>query len=470
MEISRRNLMATALTAAAFGGLHKLANARPPLPASDPGYFNEFPAYGPLIEDPNGLVDLPKGFSYTTFSKMGEVMDDGLLVPGVHDGMAAFAHPNNSDIVILVRNHEIRGSANKYGAFGPKGERLTPELAKKLYASTPEGMPLGGGTTTVYYDLKQKKCVKHFLSLAGTSTNCAGGDTPWGSWLTCEETELRQGKSTTKDHGYVFEVPALATGLVDPVPLKAMGRFSHEACVVDPQSGAVYMTEDDHDGCLYRFLPTVKGQLAKGGKLQALKIDSAPKAHTNNRGAFKIKEGQKLSISWVDLDDVENVETVVRKQALEKGCALFARGEGMTITKNQFYFTATSGGPLEMGQVFRYTLSPLEATKDEATKPAILELFYESDDLRVFDYGDNVTITPQGNILVCEDRYSDVLRNHLRLITPEGKVATFAAVRTKSNTEFAGACYSPDGSTLFVNLQYDGITLAITGPWDQMKL
>src|SRR3546814_2570640 len=104
------------------------------------------------------------------------------------------------------------------------------------------------------------------LSLAGTAINCAGGVTPWGSWLSCEEAFL----DSDKPHGYVFEVPASARGMVDPLPLKALGRFRHEAAAVDPRTGIVYLTEDRDDGLFYRLLPERKGRLAAGGRFQVL--------------------------------------------------------------------------------------------------------------------------------------------------------------------------------------------------------
>jgi secreted PhoX family phosphatase len=381
--------------------------------------------------------------------------------------MACFTHPDNPDWAILVRNHELKHTRANLGAFGPKFELYTDKYANKLYDRLDNGMPLPGGTTTLVYDVKNKKLISHHLSLAGTSTNCAGGATPWESWLTCEEVFTSPSEGVGKYHGYVFEVDSRAKGLVDPVPLTAMGRFEHEACVVDPHSGCVYMTEDVSDSCFYRFIPKTKGRLADGGKLQALMIESMPKALTNNKKGIIMRPNVNWRVRWIDIDDVENPQTITRKQAFDKGAAQFARGEGVALDGNDIFFTCTSGGVKEQGQIFRYSLSAYEGTNKENTQPGHLSLFVEPDDMRVFDYGDNLIVDPRGNLIVCEDRYSNVLRNYLRIITPQAKIATLACSRSGTKTEFAGVCFSPDGSTLFVNLQEDGLTAAITGPWDQ---
>jgi len=465
--LNRRQTLVTSFSALSALGLTSSLKSREN-PVTDIGYLNQIKAYGELIDDPDGLIDLPAGFTYSVFSKKGETMDDGLLVPAKHDGMACFAHPDNSDYVILVRNHELKHTRANLGAFGPNFQLYNQTYDDKIYDKLSDGKPLAGGTTTLTYDLKNQKLVSHHLSLAGTSTNCAGGPTPWHSWLTCEEVFTSPSEGVGKYHGYVFEVDSRATGLVDPMPLKAMGRFEHEACAVDPQSGCIYMTEDVADSCFYRFIPKTNGKLSDGGKLQALMIESMPSAITNNRKGVLMRPQVPWRTRWIDIDDVENPETIIRKQAFAKGAAQFARGEGMAIDGNDIFFTCTSGGLKEQGQIFRYNLSPFEGNAKEKTHPATISLFVEPDDMRIFDYGDNLTIDPRGNLIVCEDRYSNILRNHLRIITPDAKIATLAACRSKTHTEFAGVCFSPDGSTLFVNLQEDGVTVAIKGPWDQL--
>jgi secreted PhoX family phosphatase len=294
---------------------------------------------------------------------------------------------------------------------------------------------------------------RQFRSLSGTIRNCAGGITPWGSWLTCEEDVSKPGPRINKEHGWVFEVPASATGPVDPVPLKAMGRFNHEAACVDPATGVVYETEDREDSLLYRFIPNEPGNLAAGGKLQALAIDGMP--DTRNWDAPAVAPQSWQAVRWIDLDDVESPDDDLRKRGAAAGATLFARGEGIWMGDGELYFCCTSGGAAKLGQIFR--LRPQRGAPDR------LQLFFESTSPDQFNYGDNLVVAPNGHLVVCEDQYTDIVTNHLRGITPDGTAYPLALARVQ--TEWAGACFSPDGRTLFVNLYSPTKTVAITGPW-----
>lgn len=469
MPITRRSILFGASAAVAgFAGLRALGlKGAAALPVIDP--------HGALIPDPAGLLDLPAGFSYDIVSREGAPMSDGFLTPGAFDGMAAFRVRGKPHQVALVRNHEIWPDMYERSAFGPD-LALASRLPKdKVFDFTSDGRPKLGGTSTLIYDMKTKKIVRDHLSLAGTTANCAGGPTPWGSWLTCEETLEKAGEHVSRDHGWVFEVPSRARGLVDPVPLKAMGRFVHEAAAVDPKTGIVYLTEDRIDGLFYRFLPNRKGRLAKGGRLQALALKDGrerdfrnwPNDGKANSGAGQtVAAGAPVDVVWIDLDEVESPNGDLKDRGRAKGALRFARGEGLAVGtsadgRTEIYISCTSGGPIRLGQVFRYRPSAKEGTSGETDESGALELFVETDDASILKNCDNVAVAPWGDVILCEDGY-DYDAQYLRGVTPDGAFYTIAG---NTRSEFCGACFSPDGKTLFVNIQTPGVTFAITGPW-----
>jgi len=438
--------------------------------------------YGPLKRDPAGLLDLPEGFTYRALStarsgseddpRFSQRLSNGELVPAHHDGMAAFA--GRDGITVLVRNHELEPDHRP--VVDPSGKRRYDRLGT-------------GGTTTLWVD-GERNLVRSFPSLSGTFRNCAGGPTPWGSWLSAEECVYMPGApddrindlnpGASERHGYLFEVDARAEGLVDPVPIKAMGRFYHEAVAVDPLTGTVYMTEDRPDGLLYRYQPDVvtrglkkvadlkPGDLALGGTLEALRITTQPSARTQNYGKRAFAIGQSVPVDWVAIPvrdpdvDSENdrsgglkaAPTSARAQGFSLGCAQFARNEGITHHQGSLYFCATSGGHEEAGQVWRLDLDAQRLT-----------LVLEPDDRRLMDGPDNLTAAPNGDLIVCEDGRAE---DYVLGITPQGRIYRLARNRY-NDSEFAGACFAPDGQTLFVNCQDPGITYAIWGPWESRR-
>jgi len=449
----RRFAMGLGLTGIAFGGLVACAES---YKAQSSSAATPNIGYGPLIPDPDGLLDLPKGFSYTVVSSFGDPMDDGLVVPDKADGMGCFRLDDSR--IALVRNHELKVNNMADGPAGKAGLRH-----KNAYDALADGAALPGGTTTLVLNARTLEVEAQYLSLAGTIRNCAGGITPWGSWLSCEEDVTRAGENgVSRDHGWVFEVPAAHRGLANPTPLTAMGRFNHEAACVDPATGIVYMTEDRADSLFYRFIPNERGVLAKGGRLQALALVDAPADTRNWHGAtFPLRTW--ANARWIDLDNVDSPKDDLRQRGAAAGASVFARGEGIWFGKGELYFTCTNGGAAKLGQIMRYRPSLHEGQSGEQGAPGQLELFLESVDGAQFNYGDNLTIAPHGHLIVCEDQYTEVVDNHLRGVTPDGQAYPFARVRIQ--TEPAGACFSPDGSTLFVNLYSPGKTLAIRGPW-----
>jgi len=459
----RRTLISAGAAGLAFSGLARSGWAQTP----EETYVNQVAGYGPLKSDPNGFLDLPEGFAYRVIAQGGETMDDGLFLPGQADGMGCF--PAGGTRVALVRNHELKGSSALHRNLGPGGyhqERIGMVDPARAYDTYKDGRALPGGTTTQIYDLATGRTVSQHLSLAGTSTNCAGGVTPWGSWITCEETEETPDTAdVTKEHGYCFEVPANASGPVDPIPLKAMGRFEHEAVCVDPRTGVVYLTEDKTDGLFYRFIPERPGELARGGRLQAMAFRDQASADSRNNEARAWNVGDWREVRWIDLHEVESPKADLRMRGHADGAALVARGEGLSWGQDELYMTATSGGPIRRGQILRYVPSPEEASSGEERRPGRVQLFVETTDEKALNMGDNLTVAPWGHLVVCEDNYSSDIRNHIKGVTPEGRLYTIARNVFRGNSEFAGAVFSPDGSTLFVNVMYPSVTFAITGPW-----
>jgi len=410
--------------------------------------------YGRLYPDPGGIVELPKGFQYRIISPEGSKLSNGAPVPSDFDGMAAFKGPKRGT-TLLVRNHELSAAD-----FEPGGDDEAVEGSNPY-----DGSAVGpGGTTGILVDNQSRRAIKDFVTSSGQSTNCAGGATPWGTWLTCEETK----EAGTEVHGYVFEVnPRNPQSDLSKTPITAMGRFSHEAVDIDPETGIVYLTEDDASGnsntqdptadtgasFLYRFIPTNKsgrpGALQDGGDLQVMAIDEVPATYD----ADLFERGQRFKVVWVD---IANPDAAHEQALLVPNAVKFNRLEGAFFKGGAFWFDDTNGGENRLGQIFRYF-----------PKTNTLELFYEGNDPEKIESPDNITITPWGDLWFAEDEIPTVggdSRNRVVGVTPGGQVYRFAR-NVRSDSEFAGPTFSPDGRTFFVNIQNPGITLAIWGPF-----
>ena len=418
-----------------------------------------------LIKDPNGIINLPDGFKYKIISQFKDKMSDGLQVPDHADGMGCFGI--NKNRVALVRNHELGrfeefnfNTDYKKSAFSKIDNINSIYPSDFIYDNCNDGVPCFGGTTTIIYNTKKEVVENEYLSLSGTLINCSGGETPWGTWITCEETGGKKNSFLLKNHGYNFEViPSSKRKLSKPDPLKAMGRFRHEAVAFDFNSGAVYQTEDRTDGLIYRFLPKNKTKLIDGGKLQALALIDEKSVDTRNWNSPKIEKRKSYQVKWIDIKNRKSPNDDLRYQGYNNGCARFARPEGMWQHGGEIFFTCTSGGENRLGQIWKYTPSPDEGKPAEQKKPATLELFFESDNAKSLDMCDNITVSPWGDVIICEDgRGVDRLVG----IRPNGKSYKIAK-NVLNKSEFAGACFSPDGNTLFVNIYKPTITLAITG-------
>lgn len=401
------------------------------------------------------ILALPDGFNYTVVSRAGAPMSDGRATPQLPDGMATFVVGNE---LRIVRNHEVNdGHISPTGPIGDVA-RSYDERA-------------GGGTTTLVIDRATRSATRAFVSLSGTLQNCAGGATPWGSWISCEETTLGTspamlpdrtiGGGFAKPHGYCFEVPASANDIVDPIPITALGRFKHEAIAIDPRTGVLYLTEDNLVSGLYRFTPRTRARLSDGGVLEMLAIRGKRCFDTRT----KQRAGVAFPVEWVRIDDpdpanADGADNSVFAQGEAQGGATFARLEGCFFGRGSIFVNATTGGTVGCGQVWQLKPSP---------RGDKLSLVVESPSPVVLDSPDNLCIGPRGGLLLCEDAPT---RNHLRGVDRNGRLFDVARniYSGFEGSELAGVTFDPAFETLFVNLQAAGLTLAIWGPWERGPL
>ncbi|CAN5589831.1 DUF839 domain-containing protein [soil metagenome] len=457
------------LAAGPFQGFFTSAAAASPARAGRPL------GYGPLrrvtdLRDGQVRLLLPDGFSYRSFDPTGASLTDGTLIPGRHDGMAAFRGRHGTSI--LIRNHEVNGPV---GAFGDTQKAYDPMA--------------GGGTTTVEVD-ETGNVQRNFTSLNGTQMNCSGGPMPWGSWITCEETVNgpdvgndftgQNNSLLTQKHGYIFEVPVDGHAVAQPI--RSAGRFAHESAAYDAHSRAVYLTEDDFafPSGFYRYLPPTNPMRTKrlddGGRLQMLAVSGRPNADLAGQNEPAPAVGSRFDVTWVDIDEPDPSFSVgttndqaiqaVASQGLAKGAAIFARLEGAAADRNTIYFCSTQGGAQPpgasdpsgfgkgRGQIWAYH-----------TPSEMLHLLYESPSAEVLDLPDNITTSRTGTLVICEDGGDG---NFLRGLTTDGRIFDFAknAIAGRVDDEFAGATFSNNWETLYVNIQASqGLSFAIWGPW-----
>ncbi len=461
-DVTRRRFVAGLATGAgglAMGGpLAALARAQ------QEGGARRDRGYGPLqptkdLDTGTEYLALPAGFSYRVISRAGEPMTDGNPTPGIFDGMAAFPGPRGE--VVLIRNHENRSRPGEVAVQVPQGKRYDPDPAVR-----------GGNTKLVVGPDRTLR--SSFAVLGGTHTNCAGGETPWGTWITCEEifnygsVEANVTPGTGVPHGYSFEVPADATGPVIPQPIIDAGRFSHEA--VAWLDGVLYETEDRGDAAFYRFLPAREpreaGDLATfGGTLQALVVRGRPNFDLNGANP-----GETYAVEWVTIEEPNPLADTVRVEARAKGAAIFDRTEGAWTAGRRVYFDCTTGGEAQLGQLFEL--------RPRGRDGGDLRLVYESTSADELENPDNLVVVPAtGHVFLQEDSDGE---QFVRGVTRRGRIYDVAQTLL-NDSEFCGGCFSPDGQTFFLNQQGGrlaegqapetqtdderGLTYAIWGPF-----
>jgi uncharacterized protein len=410
--------------------------------------------YGPLIDDPNGLLSLPKGFRYTIVAQSGvTTLESGEPTPSDPDGTAAFKGRYGGSV--LINNHEVSGSE----------PYPVPHIDGYVYDPAARG-----GTTTIEVDRHGSR-IREYVSLAGTHTNCAGGATPWDTWLTCEETETI---TATARHGYVFEVdPYDQRKNRDPKPIKALGRYAHESLVVEPRTGRIYLTEDATapNGLLYRWTPprsvhhlgdgSLKRLADTAGTLEAMRAFTRSGEHVPDL-SVATEPGTKYRVAWVEVPDRDATTTSVRKQFTNDQITRSRKLEGMWWGDDGAYFTAsfarfTDGSAAQHdGQV--WFLDPKRGTLELK-----LHFVYTPEDQDTDPDGpDNITVSPFGGVIIAEDGDGT---NHLVGSTDRGDVFFFARNEHPDDSEFAGPTFSHDRRILFANVQAPGFVYAIQGPW-----